>query len=104
MSMHRGREFWSRHVSAAGSSGLSRAAYCRRHGLNYKTFLRWVDRFGRDGGVPEAPQSLVPVSINAAPRSDGGSLSLRVASDVVLVIPPGIDARWLAALLRAVAC
>ncbi|MCB1632230.1 MAG: hypothetical protein KDI23_10385 [Pseudomonadales bacterium] len=104
MATHRGMEFWSRHVAAAGGSGLSRAAYCRRHGLGYKTFLRWVDRLGSDGAPSPAQQSLVPVSIVSGPLSDEASLSLRVASGVVLTIPRSVDARWLGELLRSLAC
>lgn len=104
MAKHRGKAFWSRHVAAAGASGMSRAAYCRRHGFNYKTFLRWAGRLGVTRTEESSRQSLVPLSVVAVPRGDDVALCLRVASDVELSIPLSIDARWLGELLRAVAC
>lgn len=104
MAKHRGKAFWLRHVAAVGSSGLSKAAYCRRHGIKYKTFLRWARRDGAAREMPPTIQSLVPVSVVGVPAYDGIPLSLRVASDVVLTIPRSVDARWLGELLRAVTC
>ena len=36
------RAWWSVHVEAWQRSGLSQRAYCRRHGLTQKTFVRWM--------------------------------------------------------------
>lgn len=104
MAKHRGDAFWLQHVAAARCSGLSKAAYCRQHGLNRKTFFRWTRRDGAAEKMPSAVQSLVPLSVIGVPACDDTPLSLRVASDVVLTIPRSVDARWLGALLRAVAC
>ena len=102
MAKHRGALVWSEHVDAAASSGLSKAAYCRQHGLNYKTFLRWIDRLAASS-APAVGQSLVPLSV-AASRLDEQPLRLQVGTDVVLVVPRGIDAGWLGEVLRAAAC
>lgn len=39
------KEYWARQVLGLESSGLSRAAFCRRRGLNYQTMSWWVKRF-----------------------------------------------------------
>ena len=44
MARHKGKQFWSVHVVEAGRSTTSKAAYCRRQGLDYNTFLRWSRR------------------------------------------------------------
>jgi hypothetical protein len=39
-----GRPSWLEHVRAWRASGLARAAYCERHGLNPRAFHQWVAR------------------------------------------------------------
>ena len=39
------KEYWAHQVLGLESSGLSRAAFCRRRGLNYQTMSAWVKRF-----------------------------------------------------------
>lgn len=39
-----GRPAWLEHVRAWRASGLARAAYCERHGLNPPAFHHWVAR------------------------------------------------------------
>ena len=36
------RPFWLEHVRSWRASGLSRTAFCKRHGLNPNTFHQWV--------------------------------------------------------------
>ncbi|HET6519248.1 MAG TPA: hypothetical protein VFG47_05450 [Geminicoccaceae bacterium] len=51
-----GRPSWLEHVRAWRASGLARAAYCERHGLNPPAFHQWVARsrptFRRSGPPP----------------------------------------------------
>lgn len=35
------RRLWQQHILALPGSGLSAAAYCRMHGLSYKSFAYW---------------------------------------------------------------
>jgi len=35
------RQLWRQHLQAVPDSGLSAAAYCRLHGLSYKSFVYW---------------------------------------------------------------
>lgn len=46
MSKH--RAYWGRQVVALDSSGLSRAEFCRRRGLNYQTMSGWVKRLAEE--------------------------------------------------------
>lgn len=56
------------HVQAWRSSGLSRADYCRQHGIKYSTFLTWF-KLEADAYVPgkfvALPQSQAPSGVIA---------------------------------------
>ena len=101
MARHKGKQFWSVHVVEAGRSTTSKAAYCRRQGLDYKTFLRWSRRLDEAGRAKSA-QAIVPLVVRDGAPSPG-ALTLRLGPDVVLSIPSSVDSRWLATLLRSIA-
>ena len=63
MVKHKSQQFWITHVAAAQASDMSKVAYCRQHGLDYKTLLRWIGRLRRRS---EPAQSLVPVAVRDA--------------------------------------
>ena len=104
MAGHRGRVFWSRHVAAAEGSGLSRAAYCRQHGLDYGTFRRWARRMATESPARSDAQALVPLRVSTRQDDSDGALRLEVGAGAMLTLPRSIDLRWLAALLRELAC
>ena len=104
MAGHRGRVFWSRHVAAAEGSGLSRAAYCRQHGLDYGTFRRWARRMAAEPPARSDAQALVPLRVSTRQDDSDGALRLEVGPGAVLTLPRSIDVRWLGALLRELAC
>ena len=56
------RERWREQVVALEGSGLSRAAFCRRHGINYHTMTYWVSHFREQ-------QQRGSVSFNGEPRT-----------------------------------
>ena len=43
--------YWRGKLAEWESSGLSRAAFCRRHRINYQTMTSWVKRFRDEGGA-----------------------------------------------------
>lgn len=104
MAGHRGRVFWSRHVAAAEGSGLSRSAYCRQHGLDYGTFRRWSRKMAAEPSASSEAQALVPLRLSMRQDDSVGALRLEVGVGAVLTLPRSIDPRWLAALLRELAC
>ena len=42
--------YWRGKLAELESSGLSRAAFCRRHRINYQTMTSWVKRLRDEGG------------------------------------------------------
>ena len=101
MAKHKPRQFWAAHVTAAQAS-TSKADYCREHGLDYKTLLRWISRFRCRDAAQRSTQSLVPVAIRGMQARDCETMILRIGPDVSLSVPASTDAVWLGTLLRTV--
>lgn len=101
MAKHKPKRFWMAHVAGAQAGDMSKAAYCRQHGLDYKSLLRWADRLRRRG-EGSTMQSLVPVAIRDATPAERASMTLRIGPDISLSMPASTDAVWLGTLLRSV--
>ncbi len=88
------REFWMGHAQTWRESGMTQGAYCEQHGLKLSTLGYWSRR---DKGAVNRVR-LVPVKVQ---ESGSPGLVLRGAQGWQLSLPPGVPARWLAELLRA---
>ena len=91
------REFWAGHVSAWLGGGLTQVVYCQQHELKPKSFSYWVRRHRQAAGHV----TLVPLAVQKP--SATGELLLQHASGWQLALPTGVDAVWLAGLLRGMA-
>ncbi len=84
---------WRAHLQAQRASGLSIAAYCRRHGLSYAGWMYWQRRVGAAALVPIAVSSPVPAAVGlTVTLLLAGGATLRVSgvevSDVVALAGP----------------
>jgi len=109
-----GRQRWTvkdaAHVlSAWEASGLSLAAFSRRHALTAQRVAWWRDRFGElSKALPAlksapAPLRFVPAVVRASAAGSGSAVvTIRVCGGVAVEIadPALVPAQWLAALLR----
>lgn len=95
--MHTRRESWARHVQAWRDSGLTQVAYCQQHELKPKALAYWIRRHKQS----VSPLTLVPLAVQGP--SAAGELLLQHASGWQLALPAGVDATWLAGLLRGMA-
>ena len=90
-----GREYWSRQVAKWRRSGLSKKAYCERHGLPYWSLCRWA-------GKSPAPESQLLVELGqlggAEPRA---AIELVVGDRYVLRLWPSVRAGHLREVLAA---
>jgi hypothetical protein len=93
---HRRRQ-WERRIAGWRASGLSMAAYCRRHKFSYWMFVRWRRRFERTV-TPAAPLTLIPV---LASTPSGGAITVRLPDGIGIEVEPGFDAGVLSAVVRA---
>ena len=57
------RRFWKHHVEQWQISGLSQAAYCRKHQLNTHRFYYWRQRLS----ASQERVSFLPVTLSAPP-------------------------------------
>jgi hypothetical protein len=55
-----GPEYWQSHLDNWDRSGLSQAAYCRNHDLDYNRFRKWKERLGT---YPSASTSIKLVEV-----------------------------------------
>lgn len=94
---------WAEHIGAWRESKLTRAEYCRRHGLKLNLFLY---RLSRQQTALAKTLTLVPVSVDTAP---GAPAAPAARADLVLSAPRGwslsmygnVPAAWLGQLLGA---
>jgi transposase-like protein len=95
------REQWSERIAAWGRSGLSRRAWCDKHGINVHTLDYWRRRLGGESGVGKRKRQgkLVPivVSATAAPMP----FDVLLPAGVQLRVPAGADVAQVAQLVRA---
>ncbi len=106
MDMKSNRSQWRERVEAFERSGLSRRVWCAAQGLSVGTLDYWRYRLRSTAkAVPKVgSQSMVPIVV----RSDepeataGGTVTLVLLSGMRLSAPVGIDATWLARLLREI--
>lgn len=92
-------EDWATHITSWRESKLTRAEYCREHGLKLNLFLY---RLSRHQSALAKTLTLVPVSVETAPAA-GADLVLRGAQGWSLSMAGDVSAAWLGQLLGALA-
>ena len=91
------RREWEKRIAHWRASGLSMAAYCRRHELSYTLLVRWRRRLER--GAAAAPAlTLIPV---VAPAPSQCPIVIRLAGEIGIEVGRGFDAELLSAVVRA---
>lgn len=53
-------EFWTKQIRKQKQSGLSKAVYCRKHGLSKYAFYYWAKKLGDE---PKLENAVVPLGI-----------------------------------------
>ena len=97
---------WAADVEAWVESGLSKAAFCREHGLDYARFFYWASRHAEN-----RISKLVPVSVVEFDKENGSTetsrsastagLTIRMGSFVLEVASESVDEQRLVSVLRA---
>jgi hypothetical protein len=97
-----GRAYWEEHVKALAASGLSRAEYCRQHGLRYKQLYCWQGRLSTAGTKSKAFVRAKPAPVVKAVAAASRSLSgarLVTKTGAALEFEASTDPRWLARVI-----
>ena len=86
------------HVEQWRHSGMSKAANCKAHGLNFSSFRYWL-RKSRSASVdvPVLPPAIVPLPFTLALKAP--SIGLLVGNRYALDIPADFDEAMLTRLL-----
>lgn len=94
-------QYWSAHLVAIESEGITTKAYAQREGLSATSLYYWRKRFKAEatGGVSTSRQ-LVPVQVGSA-SAPVLACTLTLAPGVHLDLPQLPDPHWLAALMSA---
>ena len=98
-------EAWAADVEAWMKSGLSKAAFCREHGLDYARFFYWASRQAENRISRLVPVPLVEFdqensSRKASPSAQLGCLTIRVGH-FSLEVGSDVDEQRLELVLRA---
>ena len=92
---------WETHVAALGASGLSRAAYCRKHSLNYGQMIRWQGQLAKGARRKRAPQAFVKAAVASVAPVAVSDARLTIGS-AAIEFSTSADPRWIAALALAI--
>ena len=93
------------HITRWRASGLSRAAYCRQHGLVYHTTRSWIRSIDTPEGSPPSASGFIEVLRPAAVITPSPEISTAIVSwptGATLRIPTGIDPQWIGRIIAAV--
>ena len=91
---------WVARMALWSRSGLSRGAWCARHGVNVHTFDYWRRRLRELPALRKrAGTALVPIRVTAATAAE--RLEVILPSGVRLHVPGGVDVAQVAELMRA---
>lgn len=90
------RRQWEKRIARWHTSGLSMAAYCRKHNLNYAQLVWWRRRLQRDVASP--PLTLIPV---VAPAPSRCPMVIRLSGGIGIEVERGFDAALLSAVVHA---
>jgi hypothetical protein len=90
------RRQWEKRIVRWRTSGLSMAAYCREHEINYAQLVWW--RRHLRGDVASPSLTLIPV---VAPGPSHGAIVIRLAGGIGIEVGHGFDARLLSAVVQA---
>ena len=92
------------HITQWRASGLSRAAYCRQHGIVYHTTRSW-NKPTEEGSRQTEPQGFIEVlrpTTTITESTSPGHATIAFPRGAVLRIPVGADPQWVGRVIVAV--
>jgi transposase-like protein len=88
---------WAHLVTALEQSDLTARAFAAKHNVNPSTLSWWRSRFR--GSMP---RGFLEVELSAAvPATPAPLIRVELPGDAVVVVPVGVDLRWLRAVVEA---
>jgi len=93
--------YWHKHVVAQKASGLSRAEYCRQHGLSYHAMTYWQRKLGNPS---HSTPTLVPVPVEkiiSPPVTGQAGVRVILNDTIVIEVAERFSPRVLRQVVRA---
>ena len=87
-------------LAAASRSGLSLAAFARRHGLLDRTLYWWRTQLRAHPNVEPATRSFARICTDSLPNREMSGIEIAVA-EVTIRVAPGFDPQTLAQVVAA---
>jgi hypothetical protein len=98
--------YWQQKVVELESSGLSRAAFCRRHRINYQTMTGWIKRLSdtsRSTRFVEVPASAMRKRAGSVLVADAPAVyEVRLVGDRSIRVGNNFESEALVRLIRTV--
>ena len=94
-------EYWSRHLAAIATEGISTLAYAKREGLAVANLYYWRKRLNTANSTDSAPSSGRFIAVQWPEHNEGNGCQLRIGIGVQLNLPQVPSPHWLAALCLA---
>lgn len=96
--------FWQQHVDAQKVSGLSRRAYCLKHGLKDHQLIYYIGRCEKQTSTETAFAQVVVAEPPEQASTKEFVVRLIFNSKTVLEVGTGTDPQWVAQLIKYVGC
>jgi len=94
-------EYWSRHLAAIATEGISTQAYAKREGLAVASLYYWRKRLNTVNSTDSAPSSGRFIAVQWPEHNEGNGCQLRIGTGVQLNLAQVPSPHWLAALCLA---
>ena len=99
----RSERVWRRRLSDQRASGLSAAAWCRKKGLPYSSFMCWKRRLRESDGALAPEQPLFQELVLAGPGPKSAPIEVCLPSGLSIRVPAGADRETLRLVLEVAA-
>lgn len=93
---------WVERIRDCQSSGLTVAEYCRRNGINYKTYYYHLRKLREQ--ICSDMDGQIPVMIGELPSERSTSVTVRDGSGITIEIPDGTSREMIQALILSLKC
>lgn len=96
------KTFWLQHIARYKASDLTRAAYCREHGLKIHQLAYHFYQTGKARATDKGSDFARVVLAKSPPSASARGARLLMDGKIALEFDAGVDPAWVACLVAAV--
>ena len=103
---HHPRSWWLKHYNTWHSSGLSKSAYCNKHGIVLSSFSNWSARFDQEQpkqslGLESPPAFFKAIPLLKQPTPQAAQARSVTVNDITVTFDQPLDSVGLLSWIRA---